>query len=177
MPIQLLLQDERGRLVDRSTTAGDVFQVPRLGRGLALGDLDNDGLQDVLLLALDSPLTYLHNVSPRAGHWLQFALEGAGKNRDAIGARVTVTLQGRSWTSWRVGGGSYASASDPRLSFGLGDAHGPASIEIAWPSGKIEHHTGLEIDAMYRVSEGMKTPQRWDIQQGSLSASRVYRTR
>ena len=87
---------------------------------LARADLDNDGRIDVLLVAQNSPLVYFHNRTESAGHFLTVRLEGTRSNRDAIGARVTVTAGGRRQTAWRLGGGSYDSAEDPRLHFGVG---------------------------------------------------------
>src|SRR5207248_2812057 len=121
MPAQLLLGSAEGRLVDATERAGAAWRVPRMGRGLAVGDLDNDGRQDVVIVSHDQPLAYLHNRTA-AGRSLTLRLEGRGPNRDAVGARVTVLAAGRRLVAWRTGGGSFQSASDPRLHFGLGDA-------------------------------------------------------
>src|SRR5262249_52590408 len=119
MLAQLLLGEARGRLTDVSTRAGAPFQLCRLGRALAVGDLDNDGRPDALLACLDEPLIYLHNRT-EGGHWLSIRLEGTASNRDAVGARVAATAGGRTHVVWRVGGGSYQASGDPRLHFGLG---------------------------------------------------------
>jgi enediyne biosynthesis protein E4 len=155
MPAQLFLGRQGGRLIEVSSTAGDCWRIPRLGRGLAVGDLDNDGRQDVLIVASGQPLAYLHNQGP-AGHYLTLQLEGASprSNRDAIGARVTVTVGGRRQFAQRIGGGSYLSAGDPRLHFGLGDATGIEAIEIRWPSGRVDRYTDLFADAAYLLREG-----------------------
>ena len=85
MPAQLLIGGEGGRLTDVSDRAGPPWQVPRVGRGLAVGDLDNDGRIDFLLLAQDRPLAYFHNRTS-GGHALTLRLEGTTSNRDAVGA-------------------------------------------------------------------------------------------
>ena len=129
------------------------WQVPRVGRGLAVGDLDNDGRTDLLLVAHDQPLAYFHNRST-AGHALTLRLEGTTSNRDAVGARVTIVANGRRQAAWRFGGGSYQSASDPRIHFGLGSDPRVESIEVAWPSGRVNHFGALAADAAYLVREG-----------------------
>ena len=121
MPAQLLLGTGGGRFVDVTHSAGPPWRVPRLARGLAVGDLDNDGRVDLVIVPQNAPVAYFHNRG-EAGHGLTLRLEGTASNRDAIGARVTVTAGGRRQSGWRIGGGSYQSASDPRLHFGLGDA-------------------------------------------------------
>ena len=88
--------------------------------GVAAADLDNDGRVDLLVLAQNQPLAYFHNRT-EGGHRLTIRLEGTASNRDAVGARVVVIAEGRSdGRAWRFGGGSYQSAGDPRLHFGLG---------------------------------------------------------
>ena len=121
MPVQLLLGGGDGKLTDVSRQAGPPFQSLHLGRGLAAGDLDNDGRVDAVIVAQNEPLVYLHNQT-RAGHFVTLRLEGTTSNRDAVGARVTLTAGGRRQVAQRIGGGSFQSASDPRLHFGLADA-------------------------------------------------------
>ena len=123
------------------------------GAAWPAGDLDNDGRIDLLLLAQDVPLAYFHNRS-KAGHFVTLRLEGGASNRDAIGTRVTVTAGGRRQSAWRFGGGSYQSSSDPRLHIGLGDATRIESLEVAWPSGKVDRFGPLAADTGYLVREG-----------------------
>ncbi len=137
MPAQLLVGAPGGRLTDVTRQVGEPWTVPRIGRGLAAADLDNDGRLDLLLVAQNSPLAFFHNQTRPAGHFLTLRLEGTTSNRDAVGAKVTVTAGGRRQTAWRIGGGSYASASDPRLHFGLGAAGEVDDLEIRWPSGRL----------------------------------------
>jgi enediyne biosynthesis protein E4 len=157
MPAQLLRGD-RGRLTDVSERAGVPWQVPRMGRGLAAGDVDNDGCQDVLVLSHNEPLAYLHNRSD-GGHFLTLRLEGRASNRDAVGAKVAVVAGGRRRVAYRVGGGSYQSASDPRLHFGLGTSDRIELIEIVWPSGRVDRHRDLSANAGYLICEEDDLPK------------------
>ncbi len=157
MPAQLLLGGSDGRLTDVSDIAGSPWREPRMGRGLVVGDLDNDGRQDVLILSHNQPLAYFHNRS-EGGRSLTLRLEGRGSNRDAIGARVTVVIAVRRLVAWRTGGGSFQSASDPRLHFGLGDADRIQTVEILWPSGRVDRFHDLRVDAGYLVREGASQP-------------------
>jgi enediyne biosynthesis protein E4 len=155
MPAQLLLGDARGRLTDVSSRAGEPWQMPRLGRGLAVGDLDNDGRLDLLIVAAGGPLAYFHNQGP-SGHYVTVQLEGAvpGSSRDAIGARLILTAAGRRQVAQRLGGGSFLSSSDSRLHFGLGEATHIEAIEVHWPSGHVDRYKDLAVDAAYVLREG-----------------------
>ena len=159
MPLQLLLGSPGGRLTDVSKRAGAPFQPLHLGRGLAVGDLDHDGRLDVVVVVQNEPLVYLHNESEPAGHFIVFQLEGTRSNRDAVGARVAVNCGGRVRVAHRVGGGSYQSASDPRLHFGLAGRRRVDSVEVRWPSGRIDRFGPLEADTAYRLVEGSKAPR------------------
>ena len=153
MTAQLLVGSEGGQLTDVSDRAGPPWLVPRVGRGLAAGDLDNDGRIDLLLVAQDGPLAYFHNQTARR-HFLTLRLEGKSSNRDAVGARVTIVAGNRRQVAWRFGGGSYQSASDPRLHIGLGAAARVDEMEVAWPSGDVDRFGPLAADTGYLVREG-----------------------
>ena len=154
MPTQLFLGDERGRLTDVARQAGYPFEVLRVGRGLAIGDLDNDGRIDALILGHNQPLAFFHNKTRREGHFVTLRLEGTTSNRDAVGARVRLIAGGRCQVAQRVGGGSYQSASDGRLHFGLGSAQSIDSLELTWPSGRVDHFDGLAANKGYLLREG-----------------------
>ena len=119
-----LHEPERAALSTSRPARRRLFQPLHLGRGLAAGDLDNDGRVDALAVCQNEPVVYLHNQTSResTGHFLVLRLEGTKSNRDAVGATVTVQCGKRRWVAVRYGGGSYQSANDPRLHFGLGPA-------------------------------------------------------
>jgi hypothetical protein len=133
--------------------------VPRVARGLAVGDLDNDGRVDVVIVSQNAPLALLHNQSASPNHYLMLLLEGTFSNRDAVGARATVTAAGKTQVAARFGGGSYQSASDRRLHFGLGPAQVVDRIEVTWPSGRRDDYRGLAADAGYHLREGDAVPK------------------
>jgi hypothetical protein len=167
MPAQLFLGDAVGRLADVSDRAGSPWRVPRLGRGLASGDVDNDGRVDLILVGQNDPLALLHNRTQSRdhppvespNHFLMLTLEGTASNRDAVGAQVTVTVSGRTQIVARVGGGSYLSASDSRVHFGLGPAKKADRVEVAWPSGRRDQFDGLAADTGYQLIEGSREPK------------------
>jgi hypothetical protein len=166
MRAQLFLGDGAGNLVDVSDRAGPAWQPLRLGRGLAAGDVDNDGRIDLLLVGQNAPLAlFRHQPGARQerpddapGHFLTLLLEGTESNRDAVGARVVVTASGKSQVAVRFGGGSYLSASDPRLHFGLGPAGVAERVEVTWPSGRHDCYSSLAADTGYRLVEGAAAP-------------------
>jgi enediyne biosynthesis protein E4 len=153
MPTQLLAGDGRGNLVDVSATAGTPWSVLKVGRGLAAGDLDNDGRIDAVVLAQNDALRYFHN-GTKGGHFVTFRLQGMTSNRDGVGARITIVAGGQKQVAQRFGGGSYQSAGDPRLHFGLGNSDRVESVEVRWPSGRVNHFTNLQGDRAYRLIEG-----------------------
>ncbi len=159
MPVQIYRNDggANPKLSEVSAEAGPPFRVERMGRGLAAGDLDNDGRIDALIVSQNEPLAYFHNLT-EGGHFLTLKLEGTQSNRDAVGARVTVTAGGRSRIAQRIGGGSYQSAGDPRLHFGLGESTEIEEIEVRWPSGAVDRHAGLVADRAYLIREGEPKP-------------------
>ena len=157
MPPQLLLNDGHGRFTDVSDQAGSPWNTARLARGLAVGDIDNDGRTDVVLVAENAPLSLLRNHTTSGNHFLVLELEGTTSNRDAVGALVVVTASGKTQVAAQVGGGSYLSASDHRLHFGLGKAEVVDQIDVTWPSGRQESHRGLTADMGYRIVEGNST--------------------
>jgi hypothetical protein len=156
MPLQLLGMNPKGRLVDVSARAGSLFEPQHLGRGLGLGDLDNDGRVDALAVCQNEPVVYLHNLTARksAGHFLVLRLEGTQSNRDGIGATVTVQCGERRWVAARYGGGSYQSANEARLHFGIGPATTVDLVEVRWPTGKVDRFSHLDADTGYLLREG-----------------------
>jgi Flp pilus assembly protein TadD len=156
MPLQVLAQGADGLMRDVSAGAGPAFAVPRLARGLAVGDLDDDGRLDAVALDQDAPLAVLRNTSDPSTPGLTIKLEGTQSNRDAVGAVATVTLaDGSKQVLARVGGGSFQSASDGRLHVGLGAGAGRVDeVEVRWPSGRVERFGRLESGRAHRLREG-----------------------
>ena len=159
MPGLIMLGGDEGRFTDVTQKVGAPWSTPRIGRALAVGDLDNDGRTDAVIISHRSPLGFFHNQTLAAGHWVDFVLEGTRSNRDGIGAVVTVTSGGRARRAWRFGGGSFQSASDPRLHFGLGPGR-VDTVEVRWPSGQVDRFTNLVSDHLYRLREGSAKFQR-----------------
>ncbi len=153
MPAQLMLGIGGGRLTDASKKSGAPWMIPRVGRGLASADLDNDGRVDLLLIAQDGPLAYFHNRTD-GGHRVTLGLTGTRSGRDAVGARVLVKAGGKRWVTARVGGGSFESASDSRLHVGLGPADRVEEIEVRWPSGQVDRFRDLAADTGHLLIEG-----------------------
>jgi hypothetical protein len=131
-----------------------------VGRALAVGDLDNDGRLDAVMVAQNEPLVMFHNdLVPNPGHFLTITLEGTVSNRDGVGSRVSVIAGGRTQVAARLGGGSYQSAGDPRLHFGLGRADRALSVEVRWPSGRVDRYHDLAADRAYLLREGDVAPR------------------
>jgi hypothetical protein len=142
------------RFRDVTAEAGSGLSIERSSRGAAFGDYDNDGDIDVLVINMNDRPTLLRNDTAPDNHWVTFRLVGAGGNRDAIGARVTVTSGGRAQIAEVRGGGSYLSHNDLRAHFGLGDADRVSRLEVRWPGGAVETIDGLDADRFYVVREG-----------------------
>ena len=126
-----------GALVYRDATAsaGPGLAPARSSRGLAVADVDDDGMLDAVVIDLDGPPRLLHNESDPKGHFLTIGLVGKASNRDGYGAKVTLYAGGRKWfRESRAADGLYGS-NDPRLHFGFGDLHAIDRVEILWPSG------------------------------------------
>ncbi len=151
-----LLRNLGGRFV--AAPAEGPLARPTLGRGLAAGDLDGDGRPELVLASLDAPPAILR-ADPPAGHWLALELIGAPpSHRSAVGARLEVEAGGRSQARQVVGGGSYLSASDRRLFFGLGAAAKVDRLTVRWPSGRVESWPGPPVDRVVRLREGDPDP-------------------
>ncbi len=125
------------------------------GRGMAVGDLFNDGKIDAVINVMDGHPVLLRNVSPDHNHWLELKLVGGPKSpRDATGATVYLTANGMKQREDVLSGGSYLSSNDPRPHFGLGQATRVDDIEVHWPSGKVEHFTVPGVDRIVTIQEG-----------------------
>ncbi len=159
----LSINQRDGTFCDASKQAGPALQEPRAMRGLAVGDLFNDGQVDVVAEDLDGPPMILRNHGIPGNHWVSFELQGTKSNRLALGARVKITAGGMTQIDEVRSGGSYLSQSDLRIHFGLGSAAKIDAVEIRWPSGTVEKITGdkFAVDRFYSVLEGkgLVTPE------------------
>jgi enediyne biosynthesis protein E4 len=125
------------------------------GRGMAVGDLFNDGKIDAVINVMDGHPVLLRNVSDDKNHWLELKLVGGPKGpREAVGATVYVTANGMRQRQDVLSGGSYLSTNDPRPHFGLGQATTVEDIEVHWPSRKVEHFLTPGVDRILTISEG-----------------------
>ena len=157
-PTQLFRNDHGRLLVDMSARAGGDLPRPIVGRGLAIGDFDNDGRVDALVVDSEGAPLLLHNQSAPAGHWLSLTLVGTKSNRDGIGALVTVTTKtpagGLTQTRLCHTDGSYLSASDVRVHVGIGKAAVAETVRIHWPSGQVDVLHDVRADRFLTVREG-----------------------
>ncbi len=124
-------------------------------RGAAFGDLFNDGKIDVVINNLDEPPALLRNVDPDRHHWVEFRLVGNGKGpRDAVGASLFLSAGGTTQRGDVLSGGSFASSSDPRVHFGLGDTNSIDGLEIRWPGGAMEKVAVPAPGCIYTIEQG-----------------------
>jgi enediyne biosynthesis protein E4 len=164
---QAFVGDGKGTFREVSRTAGAYFLAPRVGRGVAMGDYDNDGRMDLAVAHVGDVPALLRNVSATPNHWIRFELEGArhrdpaGSNRDAIGAVVTVRAGGRTLVRYVVGGGSYYSAHERRVLVGLGAVEKVDEVTVKWPNaaGTVQRFGALAANQSYKLIEGISEPQ------------------
>jgi tetratricopeptide (TPR) repeat protein len=144
---------DRGRF-DLAGRAGSAyFAQPFVGRGVAAGDLNNDGQVDLVVVHRDAPGALLFNRS-RGGHWLGLRLRGTRAGRSPVGTQVTCHTNGRSMVRWLTSGTGYLSAHDPRIWFGLGIVGEVERIEVKWPSGRVQSWRNLTADRILEIEEG-----------------------
>lgn len=153
----LLFRNTGGKFVNVSSRLGEAFQEERVGRGLAVGDYDNDGDPDLLISNNGGPGELIRN-NTSGNHWLEIKLIGKKSNRDAIGARITLWAGGRKRVDQVRGGSSYLSSSDLRVFFGLGRTAKAERIEMRWPSGTIQSIENPPVDSIITIEEAKSTP-------------------
>jgi hypothetical protein len=171
MTPQLYRNTGGGRFEDVSSRAGAIFKVADVGRGVAFGDIDNDGRPDLVVANANGRLRLLMNHVVNENHWMGLRLvtavgrgfqprqggpeRAAPPARDALGARVQV-IRSTGPTLWRRAraDGSYASSNDPRVLVGLGTSTEQPRIKITWPSGRVEEFSGMPIDRYSTLTEG-----------------------
>ena len=149
----LLARNTGNGFVDISSEAGLIFEQSFVARGLAIGDIDNDGRLDLVVSTNEGPALLLHNETANANHWLLLKLVGHKSNRDAIGAEVKVFTADRQQMATVSTAGSYLSSSDKRLHFGLGKETSVDKIEIRWPSGIRQTLKHILADQILSIDE------------------------
>jgi enediyne biosynthesis protein E4 len=159
-PMQLFRNLGGRAFQEISAEAGAPFRQRIAGRGLASGDLDNDGRIDFLVGTLAGPPLLLRHTGAPAGHWLTVALMGTRSNRMGLGARVTLVAGGRARVAESTTSGSLMSASDPRLHFGLGSVARAERLEIRWPSGRRQSLRDPPVDRILTLREPAVTSPR-----------------
>ena len=139
--------------------AGAAFAKSEVSRGAAVGDIDNDGDTDALVVNNNGPARILVNQRGNSQHWLGLRLVGARFERDMLGARVAIHLPDRSvrWRHARTDG-SYASANDPRVLVGLGNLSRVEKVHVCWPNGHVEAWGNIPVDGYLRLQEGTGQP-------------------
>jgi hypothetical protein len=146
-----------GKFENATESAGPDFQKAAPHRGVALGDLDNDGRIDAVVTVLNGPAKIFHNVSNTPNHWLLLNLTGTKSNRMAIGAQVRITMpDGTRQYSQATTSSGYACSSDHRVHFGTGTAPAVTEIDIRWPSGVRQILRNVEADRILSIEEAAR---------------------
>jgi hypothetical protein len=153
-PMLLHRNLRNGTFEEVSKPAGLADMPLKSRRGAAFGDIANNGNVDIVVLNVGEPPSLLLNTNKIQNHRVLFPLAGTKSNRAAIGARVTIQAGGITQFDEVRGGGSYLSQNDLRLHFGLGSATRIDSVEVRWPTGKIEGLKDVPADKIYTIGEG-----------------------
>jgi hypothetical protein len=149
----LLAHASSDGFVDVSTKSGPAFAEPWVGRGMALGDLDNDGRIDAVVATNGGALHILHNETSSTNHWLILNLVGHKSNRDGIGAEIELTTAAGKQFNIVSTAGSYLSSGDKRAHFGLGQTISAKTVTIRWPSGIVQVLKDVKADQVLKVDE------------------------
>lgn len=154
----MLLARNTGKgFVDVSSQSGSVFQQPWVSRGMAMGDLDNDGRVDAVVTTNGGPAHILHNQTATKNHWLTINLVGHRSNRDGIGAEIKVTTSKGSQYVTVSTAGSYLSSNDKRAHFGLGVDAIAKEVEVHWPSGIVQKLENVRGDQILKIEESSQS--------------------
>ncbi|MCJ7754199.1 MAG: CRTAC1 family protein [Thermoanaerobaculales bacterium] len=142
-----------GRFADVSSSSGAALETKGMGRGSAVGDIDNDGDLDLLVLNLNGPARLLRNDGGNRGNWLMVRTIGTESNRDGIGARVRLTVGSVTQIRDIRSSSGYLSQSDPRAHFGLGTSDKVDRVEVRWPSGRVSTIENVKVNQIITVTE------------------------
>ncbi|HKQ36806.1 MAG TPA: CRTAC1 family protein, partial [Verrucomicrobiae bacterium] len=152
---QLLTNNGHGRFKDTSDANPAFCSRAGVARGLACGDIDNDGDVDLLVMNTGTRAQLLRNITPNRGHWLLVrAIDPASGGRDAYGAEITVSAEAKTWKRLIQPSYSFLVSNDPRAHFGLGAATAVAGIEVIWPDGTSETFPGGQADRLLILRKG-----------------------
>ena len=155
---QMFVAVGSGRFAAAGTEVSSYLARPVVGRGVAAGDLDNDGRVDLVVVHREAPVAVLLNRS-RAGHWLGLRLRGTDSGSTPVGARVTCRVAGADMIRRLISGTGYLSSHDTRLFFGLGTARLVDRLEVRWPSGTSQEWFNVHADQFLELVEGDPTPR------------------
>ena len=154
--LPLLLENNEGRF-SRTESVGEYFETDHVGRGLAIGDLDNDGDVDVVASHIDDPVSILRN-DQTTGQFVTVQLTGVQSNRDAVGARLSLETSRGTMVRQIKSGVSYLSSSDTRVHWGLPDDCKVQKLVIHWPQGNVQEITPLPTGELFRIVEPLSQP-------------------
>ena len=153
-PTQILENELGQSYSDVSASTGADIQKPIVGRGLAVGDFDNDGSEDLLVVDSEGTPLLLHNETTAPGNWLELNLIGSKSNRDGYGAIVTAETPGLTQSRLCHADGSYLSSSEKRVHIGLGAAKRVQLLQVHWPSGQIDTFEDVTVNKIITIHEG-----------------------
>jgi len=150
---QLLENIGEEKFADVSLERGEYFKNEYVGRGACIGDYDNDGDMDILVVNLNDSCRFLRNNKGNQNNWLLINLTGTTSNRDGIGARIKIISGGRVQIAQKKSTTGYLSQNDPRIHFGLGGSTLIEKIEIQWPSGKVQKLENISANQILDIKE------------------------
>jgi len=153
--VPMLLKNKGGKFEEATPRGGPYFAAKHRGRGVAVGDLDNDGFPDLVVSHVNEPVTVLRNLADAGHHWLGVELAAPDK-RDVVGAQLTLAAGGKKLTRFAKGGGSYLSSNDARRLFGLAQSANIDELRVDWPTGgqRTETWRNLAVDRYHRLEQG-----------------------
>ena len=157
----------KGTFADISANAGPGINTRASSRGLAVGDLWNDGRISAVITNLNAAPSLLVNQVRNSNHWIAIRTVGTKSNRDGIGASISLRIGARTLVDEVRSGSSYNSSSDMRVHFGLGSAAKVDSVQIRWPSGLMERFDNLSVDSIHVLKEGSGTPLPAEVKKSS----------